>query len=98
LPLAGKRVQIYEAEDGSVALKCEGRTLPFTLFDKNPHVFLSRLSSAELSDLLLFDARRQGSQVLGASRGALDGDQIVEVDQVDGDRAPGSRTRRRQAS
>ena len=38
LPLAGRRVQIYEAEDGNVALRCDGRTLPFTLFDKNPHV------------------------------------------------------------
>ena len=38
LPLAGKRVQIFESEDGGVELRCEGRALPYALFDKNPHV------------------------------------------------------------
>lgn len=38
LPLAGKHVQIYESENGSVELRCEGQTLPYALFDKNPHV------------------------------------------------------------
>ena len=38
LPLAGKLVQVYESEDGTVELRCAGRVLPYTLFDKNPHV------------------------------------------------------------
>ena len=38
LPLAGKRVQILESENGDVEIRCEGRTLPYAHFDKNPHV------------------------------------------------------------
>ena len=38
LPLSGKRVQVREWEDGRVEIQCEGRTLPYSIFDKNPHV------------------------------------------------------------
>jgi Helix-turn-helix domain len=38
LPLGGKRVQVREWEDGRVEIQCAGRTLPYSIFDKNPHV------------------------------------------------------------
>ena len=38
LPLGGKRVQVRESEDGRVEIRCAGRTLPFSIFDKNPQV------------------------------------------------------------
>jgi hypothetical protein len=38
LPLGGKRVQVREWEDGRVEIQCAGRTLPFSVFDQNPHV------------------------------------------------------------
>lgn len=38
LPLGGRRVQVREWEDGRVEIQCEGRTLPYSIFDKNPHV------------------------------------------------------------
>jgi transposase len=38
LPLAGKEIQVFEWEDGQVELQCQGRSLPFALFDKSPHV------------------------------------------------------------
>jgi hypothetical protein len=36
--LARKRVVVHEWEDGRVELHCEGRQLPYSLFDKNPVV------------------------------------------------------------
>jgi len=36
--LAGRRCQVYEWEDGSVELIHNGRSLPFTAFDRRPHV------------------------------------------------------------
>jgi hypothetical protein len=38
LPLGGKRVQVREWEDGRVEIQCEDQTLPYSIFDKNPHV------------------------------------------------------------
>src|SRR5450432_3950333 len=38
LPLGRKRVQVREWEDGRVEIQCAGRTLPYSIFDKNPHV------------------------------------------------------------
>jgi hypothetical protein len=38
LPLGGKRVIVREWEDGRVEIQCAGRTLPYSIFDKNPHV------------------------------------------------------------
>lgn len=38
LPLGGKRVQVREWEDGRVEIQCAGRTLPYSIFDKNPHI------------------------------------------------------------
>jgi len=38
LPLGGKRVQVREWEDGRVEIQCAGRTLPFSIFDQNPHI------------------------------------------------------------
>jgi hypothetical protein len=38
LPLGGKRVQVREWDDGRVEIQCAGRTLPYSIFDKNPHV------------------------------------------------------------
>ena len=38
LPLGGKLVQVREWEDGRVEIHCAGRSLPFSVFDKNPHV------------------------------------------------------------
>ncbi len=36
--LARCRVRIYEWDDGHLEVVCDGRALPFTLFDKNPYV------------------------------------------------------------
>lgn len=36
--LAGKMVQVFESEDGNIVLRCGGTLLPYTPFDKNPHV------------------------------------------------------------
>jgi hypothetical protein len=38
LPLGGKLVRVYEWDDGRVELRCEGRRLPYSTFDKNPVV------------------------------------------------------------
>jgi hypothetical protein len=38
LPLGGKTVRFHEWEDGRVELHCEGRVLPYSIFDKNPIV------------------------------------------------------------
>jgi len=38
LPLAGKTVRVHEWEDGRVELRCQGRLLPYSIFDKNPIV------------------------------------------------------------
>ncbi len=38
LPLGGKAVRVHEWEDGCVELHCEGRILPYSIFDKNPIV------------------------------------------------------------
>jgi hypothetical protein len=38
LPLGGKAVRVHEWEDGCVELHCEGRVLPYSIFDKNPIV------------------------------------------------------------
>ena len=38
LPLGGKRVIVREWEDGRVEIQCAGRTLPYSIFDKNPHL------------------------------------------------------------
>jgi len=38
LPLGGKRVIVREWEDGRVEIQCAGRTIPYSIFDKNPHV------------------------------------------------------------
>src|SRR3954462_1801399 len=35
LPLAGKRVRVFEQEDGRVDIRCEGRPLPYTPFGQN---------------------------------------------------------------
>src|SRR4051812_37749346 len=35
LPFAGKRVRIFQWEDGRVEIRCEGRLLPYSPFDKN---------------------------------------------------------------
>ncbi len=35
LPFAGKRVRVFEREDGRVEIRCEGRLLPASPFDKN---------------------------------------------------------------
>ena len=37
-PLGGKRVRVYEWEDGRVEIHAEGRSLPYSVFDQNPHV------------------------------------------------------------
>ena len=37
LPLGGKRVQVREWEDGRIEIQCAGGTLPYSIFDKNPH-------------------------------------------------------------
>ena len=36
--LAGKLVRVHEWEDGRIEIHCDGRALPFTVFDKNPQV------------------------------------------------------------
>jgi transposase len=36
IPLGGKRVQIREWDDGRVDIYCEGRALPYSVFDQNP--------------------------------------------------------------
>lgn len=36
--LAGRRVQVYEWEDGHIEVVCDGRALPFKVFDKQPYV------------------------------------------------------------
>jgi hypothetical protein len=36
--LGGKRVRVYEWEDGRVEIHAEGRSLPYSIFDENPHV------------------------------------------------------------
>jgi len=38
LPRGGKRVQVREWADGRVEIQWAGRTLPFSVFDQNPHV------------------------------------------------------------
>lgn len=38
LPFGGKTVRVHEWEDGRVELHCEGRVLPYSIFDKNPIV------------------------------------------------------------
>jgi hypothetical protein len=38
IALARKRVVVHEWEDGSVEIHCEGRRLPYSVFDKNPVV------------------------------------------------------------
>ena len=38
LPLGGKEVSVHEWEDGRIELHCEGRVLPYNIFDKNPLV------------------------------------------------------------
>ena len=38
IALARKRVVVHEWEDGSVELHCEGRKLPYSVFDNNPVV------------------------------------------------------------
>jgi hypothetical protein len=38
LPLGGKRVRVYEWEDGRVEIHAEGRSLPYSIFDQNPNV------------------------------------------------------------
>jgi hypothetical protein len=35
LPFAGKRVRVFEWEDGRVEIRCEGQLLPASPFDKN---------------------------------------------------------------
>jgi transposase len=35
LRFAGKRVRVFEWEDGRVEIRCEGQLLPYSLFDKN---------------------------------------------------------------
>src|SRR6267154_1098364 len=35
LPFAGKRVRIFQREDGRVEIRCEGRLLPYSRFDKH---------------------------------------------------------------
>ena len=35
LPFAGKRVRIFQWEDGRVEIRCEGRLRPYSPFDKN---------------------------------------------------------------
>jgi len=37
-PLGGKRVCVHEWEDGRVEIHAEGRSLPYSIFDQNPHV------------------------------------------------------------
>jgi hypothetical protein len=37
-PLAGKRVQVHESDDGKVEISCQGIWLPYSVFDKHPHV------------------------------------------------------------
>jgi hypothetical protein len=36
--LGGKRVRVYEWEDGRVEIHAEGRALPYSIFDQNPNV------------------------------------------------------------
>jgi hypothetical protein len=38
LPLGGKPVRVHEWEDGRVEIRCNGQTLPYTVYDKNPQV------------------------------------------------------------
>jgi hypothetical protein len=38
LPLARKDVRIHEWEDGCVEIHCQGRQLPYSIFDQNPSV------------------------------------------------------------
>ena len=38
LPLGGREVTVHEWEDGRIEIHCEGRILPFVVFDKNPIV------------------------------------------------------------
>ena len=35
LPLGGREVTVHQWEDGMVEIRCEGRILPFVIFDKN---------------------------------------------------------------
>jgi transposase len=35
LPFAGKRVRVFQWEDGRVEIRCEGQLLPYSPFDKN---------------------------------------------------------------
>jgi hypothetical protein len=35
LPFAGKRVRVFQWDDGRVEIRCEGRLLPYSPFDKN---------------------------------------------------------------
>jgi hypothetical protein len=37
-PLGGKRVRVYEWEDGRVEIRAGERSLPYLIFDQNPHV------------------------------------------------------------
>ena len=31
-------MRVHEWEDGRVEIRCNGQTLPYTVYDKNPHV------------------------------------------------------------
>ena len=35
LPFAGKRVRVFQWDDGRVEIRCEGQLLPYSPFDKN---------------------------------------------------------------
>jgi hypothetical protein len=38
IPLGGRRIRVLESEDGAVELRHGGTVLPYSVFDKNPHV------------------------------------------------------------
>jgi hypothetical protein len=38
LPLGGRRVRVHEWEDGHVEIHCDGRQLPYSIFNQNPLV------------------------------------------------------------
>lgn len=37
-PLAGKRVRVHQAADGTVQISCDGVALPYSVYDQTPHV------------------------------------------------------------
>jgi hypothetical protein len=82
--LGGRHVQIHESEDGTIQITFEGRSLPYSVFDKHPHIpqgviVENKRLGAVLSAIQSSQEKRDGARLTSKKLTLREKDRIREA-------------------